>query len=200
MNRAICRLVLSLAFLATFCGPTRCGAQGTTAFFYQGYLVSSGIAANGNFDFTFTLFNTNSGGTAGAGPITNLDVAVLAGAFNLQMDFGPNVFTGNALWLQIGVRTNGANASFTTILPRQQMLAVPYALYAMTPAGPQGPAGAQGPAGPSGPTGPRGASGPTGPQGPAGAQGATGLQGPPGTNGLSIVGSPGPPGTEWRTR
>jgi len=66
------------------------------------------------------------------------------------------------------------------------------------PAGPQGPAGAQGsqgpqgatgPQGPAGSAGPQGATGPqgpqgdTGPQGPAGATGAQGPQGPTGATG-----------------
>jgi hypothetical protein len=170
MNRASYRIALSLVLLLHWCGPTRCGAQGATAFSYQGFLTSGGTAANGNFDFTFTLFGTNSGGTAVAGPITNLDAVVLAGVFNLSLDFGSNVFTGSALWLQIGVRPNGSNGTFTTVLPRQQILPTPYALYAMTPAGLQGPAGT---------------NGAPGPQGPAGTNGAPGPQGAPGTNGAA---------------
>jgi hypothetical protein len=192
VNQTIYRFILFVVFLIAFCSAKRCGAQGTTAFTYQGFLASSGTAANGNFDFTFTLFGASSGGTALDGPITNLDVNVLAGAFDLSLDFGANVFTGGALWLQIGVRTNGAGASFTTISPRQQMLPVPYALYAMTPAGPQGSAGPPGTNGSQGPTGPQGSVGPAGPTGP---QGPAGAQGRPGTNGLSIVGPAGTNGT-----
>jgi hypothetical protein len=57
-----------------------------------------------------------------------------------------------------------------TDLGTQQMLSVPYALYAAqsgTP-GPQGPQGETGPAGATGPQGPIGLTGPAGPQGPAG--------------------------------
>lgn len=60
----------------------------------------------------------------------------------------------------------------------QQMMSVPYALYAEQAGsvvggavGPQGPQGPQGPAGPEGPAGP---AGETGAQGPAGAAGVTG--------------------------
>jgi hypothetical protein len=45
-------------------------AQGT-AFTYQGQLNSGGNPANGSFDLTFTLFNTNATGVAIAGPVTN---------------------------------------------------------------------------------------------------------------------------------
>ena len=57
------------------------------------------------------------------------------------------------------------------------------------PAGPTGPAGADGPAGP---TGPAGADGPAGPTGPAGADGATGPTGPAGADGAD--GATGPAG------
>lgn len=71
----------------------------------------------------------------------------------------------------------------------QQMMSVPYALYAEQAGsvvggavGPQGPQGPQGPAGPEGPAGETGAQGPVGPAGAAGAQGA---QGPAGAAGVT---------------
>ncbi len=89
----------------------------------------------------------------------------------------------------------GINYSVTTT---QQLLSVPYALYAATsgngegpqgPVGPQGPQGEPGPAGPQGVQGPQGESGPAGPQGPQGPQGETG---PAGQDGA--VGPQGPAG------
>ena len=76
----------------------------------------------------------------------------------------------------------------------QQMLSVPFAMYAMNggvegPQGPQGEAGAQGSEGPTGPAGPTGATGPVGPQGPIG---LTGPAGPTGATGA--VGPAGPAG------
>ena len=92
-----------------------------------------------------------------------------------------------------------------TDLGAQQMLSVPYALYAEqsgTP-GPQGPIGLTGPAGPAGATGPQGPIGLTGPAGPTGAtgpQGPIGLTGPAGPAGAT--GPQGPAGngggfTHW---
>lgn len=129
-------------------------AQGT-AFTYQGRLSDTGQTANGSYDLTFALFNVSNNGSAVAGPITKSAVAVSNGLFTVTLDFGANVFTGDARWLQVGVRTNGGGA-FTTLSPRQPVLPVPYALYAMTPAGPAGP---QGPPGPQGATGATGATG-----------------------------------------
>jgi hypothetical protein len=84
-----------------------------------------------------------------------------------------------------------------TDLGTQQMLSVPYALYAAQsgtpgPAGPAGANGATGPQGPIGMTGPIGPAGPTGPAGATGAQGPIGLTGPSGAQGE--MGPQGPAG------
>jgi len=73
----------------------------------------------------------------------------------------------------------------STDLGTQQMLSVPYALYAAQSgtSGPQGPAGPQGEQGPVGATGATGPQGPIGLTGPAGEIGATGPQGPIGLTG-----------------
>ena len=119
---AICHL-LSAICLSAF-------AQGT-AFTYQGRLNSSGVPANGSYDLAFTLFNTNTAGSAIAGPVTNTAVAVTNGLFTTTIDFGPGVFTGATNWLQIGVATNGVS-TFTPLSPRQQLTPVPYAIFANT--------------------------------------------------------------------
>ncbi len=85
-------------------------AQGT-AFTYQGQLVSGGVAARGNYDFTFALFNnngTNSGQIGGT--LTKTNVSLTNGLFSVGLDFG-SVFTGNATWLAIQVQTNGGQTS-----------------------------------------------------------------------------------------
>ena len=76
--------------------------------------------------------------------------------------------------------TGGTNY---TIEGTQQLLSVPYALYAATSGngeGPQGPTGPQGPQGEQGPQGPQGEQGLQGPQGEQGPQGPQGEQGPQG--------------------
>ena len=82
----------------------------------------------------------------------------------------------------------------------QQMMSVPYALYAANAnvpgvAGPQGPQGNDGATGSQGPVGPIGLTGATGPQGPTGLTGATGPLGPAGNAGATgATGSQGPVG------
>lgn len=103
-------------------------AQGT-AFTYQGRLNDGSTFANGSYDLLFTLYNTNTTGVALAGPATNSAVAVSNGLFTTLIDFGPAVFTGDSNWLEIAVRTNGGS-SFTTLVPRQPITPVPYAITA----------------------------------------------------------------------
>lgn len=105
-------------------------AQGT-AFSYQGRLNDASGLANGTYDLTFTLFNTNAGGILISGPVTNGAVSVSNGLFTVAVDFGGAPFTlGQPLWLEIGARTNGA-ASFATLAPRQAVLSTPIADYAL---------------------------------------------------------------------
>jgi len=117
-----------LVALGLFAGADRATAQGT-AFTYQGRLNSGGNPVNGSFDFTLALYNTNATGVPVAGPITNLATVVSNSLFTMTADFGPGVFNGTVYWLEIGVRTNGSG-TFSTLAPRQQITASPYAIYA----------------------------------------------------------------------
>jgi uncharacterized protein (TIGR02145 family) len=140
--------------------------------------------------------NTNSNGLAtlsiGSGTILN-------GSFqNINWSSG-------SYYIQTETDPNGGNNY--TITSTQQLLSVPYALYAETsgsstpgPQGEQGPIGQTGPQGAQGligATGPAGATGSQGPQGPigfTGPAGATGSQGPQGLTGLT--GATGPQGEQ----
>jgi len=129
MRIKIClRLMLAAAALAwtAFFGP--CGYAQGTAFSYQGHLMNNGLPANGNFDFTFTLFAYNEYGFPAGPVLTNLDTPVSGGLFCTLLDFG-SVFSGSNYWLEIGIRTNG-NGNFTILEPRQFITPVPYAVYA----------------------------------------------------------------------
>jgi trimeric autotransporter adhesin len=101
----------------------------STAFTYQGQVTSSGVPVSGTYNLTFSLLNAASGGTAIAGPVGTNGVLVNNGFFTVTIDFGAGVWNGQTNWLQIGVETNGA-ASFTSLAPRQQILPVPYAVFA----------------------------------------------------------------------
>ncbi len=129
MWRAVVLLGGVLAFFTA--GPLF--AQGT-AFTYQGRLNDGAAPANGSYDLTFSLFNTNITGSPLAGPVTNSTVTVSNGLFTVMIDFGSSVWNGQSNWLEIAVRTNGASG-FTTLTPRQQVTPTPYAITAGTVSG-----------------------------------------------------------------
>lgn len=101
-----------------------------TAFTYQGQLVDSGNPANGPYDLQFTLWNASSAGTQVGPTLTQTNTTVTGGVFTVLLDFGAGAFTGNAGWLQIGVRPGGTTGAFTTLSPRQPVSPAPNALFA----------------------------------------------------------------------
>jgi hypothetical protein len=108
--------------------PLTLHAQGT-AFTYQGRLNDGGSPANGSYDLQFALFDAATGGHQVGGAVTNLAVGVTNGLFTTTTDFGPGIFTGSALWLQIGVETNGGGGNFILLNKLQPITPTPYAIY-----------------------------------------------------------------------
>ena len=104
-----------------------------TAFTYQGKLDAGGAGASGYYDFQFALYNDPQIGNQVGFSVTNSAVTVSNGLFLTTLDFGAGIFTGNNLWLQILVRTNGGGG-FSSLVPRQQVTPAPYATLANTAA------------------------------------------------------------------
>jgi hypothetical protein len=100
-----------------------------TGFTYQGRLTDGGSPANGAYDFEFELYDAASGGTT-LGTLTVGNATVTDGLFTVQLNFGAGVFTGDARWLEIGVRPGDSSGAYTALSPRQALTAAPYALYA----------------------------------------------------------------------
>jgi formylglycine-generating enzyme len=129
MNNQIKPLRAALILLSILSLQTATTQAQGTAFTYQGQLSAGGSPANGNYDFTFALFNNNSTNTGHVGTtVTNLSVGVTNGLFTSTIDFGAGVFTGTNYWLALGVRTNGG-ANFTALNPLQELTPTPYAIY-----------------------------------------------------------------------
>jgi lysophospholipase L1-like esterase len=126
MRKPIQNFVIAFA-LFFMLGAGVLHAQGT-AFTYQGQLNFKNGPANGVYNFTFTLYATNTGGAPVTGPVTNIAIGVSNGLFIATIDFG-NAFGGGGRWLEIGVETNGASG-FTVLAPRQSVTPVPYAITA----------------------------------------------------------------------
>ena len=103
----------------------------TTAFTYQGQLISSNAPATGVFDLRFQISDANS--NVVAGPLTNAPVGVTNGLFTVTLNFGASVFDGSTRWLEIGVRSFNASTNVNTnayavLSPRQPLTSVPYAI------------------------------------------------------------------------
>ena len=118
--------------------PSTLLAQGT-AFTYQGRLTDGGQAASGLYDFRAQVYNRAVAGEPGdalvSGTLTFTAVPVSNGLFVLNLDFGASPFNGEARWLVLAVRTNGAG-SFNTLAPRQPVTPTPYAILSGNLSGP----------------------------------------------------------------
>jgi hypothetical protein len=116
--------------LIIICAASAGFAQ-TTAFSYQGRLNNGGVAANGNFEFQFKLFDAPSGGAQIAATFSVPSVAVINGVFTTVLDFGATPFSdGSARFLEIALRPAGSTSPFTVLGTRTQILSAPYAIQA----------------------------------------------------------------------
>src|ERR1039457_321604 len=119
----------SLFFLlALLAGAHQASAQGT-AFTYQGQLSANGGPANGSYDLRFAIFDSAAAANQIGNALTNLATPVSSGLFTVTLDFGSNIFTGPARWLEVGVRSN-ASGNFTILTPLQLFTPAPYAVAA----------------------------------------------------------------------
>ena len=116
------------ALMAALAGGASASQLGT-AFKYQGQLSFRGVPASGSYDMKFALYALPTTGTAMFPVLTNLDVTVANGVFDVMLDFYDPPFNGSATWLEVSVRTNGKGA-FQALSPRQPMSPVPNAIYA----------------------------------------------------------------------
>jgi len=123
-NKTIICASFGLA-LATILFTTSLVFAQTSVFTYQGRLTDGGTPTNGNYDLQFALWDSNSGGTQIGATQTVPTVAVSAGIFTVQLDFGANAFPGATRFLEINARLTGT-PSFTTLSPRQQITSTPY--------------------------------------------------------------------------
>jgi FtsZ-binding cell division protein ZapB len=103
-------------------------AQVGTAFTYQGRLTDGGSPANGEYDFRFTLYDAATAGNQVGSWVSKENVTVTDGLFTVELDFGSGIFTGEARYLEIGVRPGDSGAVHTTLSPRQELTPAPYAL------------------------------------------------------------------------
>lgn len=125
-------LVAMLAAML-LCAHVAAAVPVTTAFTYQGQLKKAAVPYSGTGDFVFRLFDDPAAGNQVGADVTVSGLAVDQGLFSTELDFG-NVFTGEALWLEVQVQTPG-DGGFTTLTPRQSLTASPFAIYALSAPG-----------------------------------------------------------------
>ncbi len=116
-------------------GQTKLG----TAMSYQGQLKQGTLVVDDTCDFAFSLWDdpmdTNVGHQIGATVVFDSNAAtpaplqVVNGLFRAELDFGADVFTGDARWLEMKVCCSSPCApALTRLTPRQPLTPVPYAL------------------------------------------------------------------------
>lgn len=93
-----------------------------TSFTYQGQLKKNGTPYTGTATFNFFLYDAPSGGAL-VGNWSPVVLTVANGLFSTDIDFG-SAFDGNPRWLEVQASTSGEG--FTSLLPRQEIKAIPY--------------------------------------------------------------------------
>lgn len=101
----------------------------TTSFTYQGRLTDQMVAASGEFDFEFALYDLN--GNPIGDTNTRGDVQVTNGVFTVDLDFGATVFSSATRSLEIRVRRGAEIGDYTALSPRQRVRSAPYAIRAL---------------------------------------------------------------------
>ena len=105
--------------------------KGTPSYFqYQGMLVEHGMPVYGTYDLEFLLYVTPDDANLVTSPITIEDVNVIDGHYNVELNFGSDVFDGQPRWLEIWSRSASSNDEFVLTGKREKLSPVPYALYA----------------------------------------------------------------------
>lgn len=98
--------MLTILALVLYCLDLVQGAPVGTEFTYQGRLIDTNSPAEGQYDFIFRIYAAKSDGNQRGSDVNISDVDGIDGYFTIELDFG-NVFTGEALWLEIEVREGG---------------------------------------------------------------------------------------------
>jgi hypothetical protein len=101
-----------------------------TAFTYQGRLEDAGAPANGTYDLRFLLYDADVGGSQVGSILFKEDISVANGLFTVSLDFGSDVFAGEARWLEIGVRPGASTGAFSALASRQELTPTPNAIQA----------------------------------------------------------------------
>ena len=100
-----------------------------TVFTYQGLLRDGSGPVNATCDLQFKLWDAASGGAQVGDTILLEDVLLADGLFTAWLDFGVAAFRGQARYLEVAASCPVGSAFVP--LPRQELTASPYALWAL---------------------------------------------------------------------
>ena len=117
-----------LIVFLSLCGAAF-GASFGTAFTYQGRLAESNAPANGTYEFEFYLYDAATGSNS-LGTVTQEEVTVSNGLFNVTLDFGSNAFDGGPRFLEMWVKRTESAGALVGLQPRVPLTPTPYALMA----------------------------------------------------------------------
>ena len=126
-------LLLAVGLMVCLAQVSQAAPMGT-AWTYQGRLLDANDAADGLYDFKFSLYDDPCTGTQKGSTLDINDIDVIDGYFTVALDFG-SVFDGDARWLEIAVRPGASIGAYDTLSPRQETTPTPYAIYAQTAGG-----------------------------------------------------------------
>lgn len=125
----ILRIIATLAVTLAVLSFAASGAQPTGTFTFQGALRDTNVAANGSYDFRFSLFDDALAGYQIGTTVDLQAVSVSRGLFTVPVDFGLAAFNGQQRWLEIQVRPVGG-VQYTKLTPRLEITSSPIASYA----------------------------------------------------------------------
>lgn len=110
--------------------PSAAEEPAGTAFTYQGDLEERDTPVDGTVNFEFSLWDdpTDTDPEVWLGPMLSRTVYVEEGQFNVILDFGEDVFSGNARWLEIAMCSPSPCRDFITLTPRRELSTTAYAL------------------------------------------------------------------------
>lgn len=125
------RFGIAACIAAAAGSPTTLMAQPlTTSWTYQGKLMNAGNPQTSPVDLRFRLFDSATLLTGQVGAdLFALNLTPADGAFTTELNFGATAFNGNRRWVEIAVKTAGSG-TYTTLFPRQEVMAAPYSLFA----------------------------------------------------------------------
>ena len=104
------------------------GQHLSPGFTYQGYLAEGGKPVEGEYNFSFEIFDAEADGES-LGYLEVTSVKISSGYFTVLLEFEPEIFAGEDRWLEIGVDPEGGG-EYLILDERQKLTPAPYAFYA----------------------------------------------------------------------